>query len=107
MSSYSNGIWTHEHPGCPTCCEVRARQGFPVPLEMGAECGPCAAARVAAAFLLTDEYKEQEAVRLAALTAAVLTGTEEQADAAAADFMVPDVTVTLVELPPLDYSMGM
>ncbi len=66
MSTYTNGEWTHAEPTCPTCCEVRARQGFVTPQVLGEDCEGCKMTKEAAIYYASDAYKAE--VEKAALT---------------------------------------
>lgn len=96
MSTYKSGEWTHENPMCPTCCAVRARQGFETPAVLGDDCEACKAAKDAAIYYASDAYKA-EAAKLQEAVAGVLIPGEAG--------MVPSAAVEIGTLPSLDYGM--
>jgi hypothetical protein len=55
MSSYVNGIWTHDN-NCPSCWAVRVSQGFKLPETTGDECDECKKFAILAAFYASAEY---------------------------------------------------
>ena len=97
MSTYKSGEWTHENPTCPTCCAVRARQGFETPAVLGDDCEACKAAKEAAIYYASDAYKAEVAARVLEALPGVLIPGEAG--------MVPSAAVDLGTLPPLDYGM--
>jgi hypothetical protein len=54
--SYVNNQWSFPFPDCPSCCLIRAKQGFPMPGAFGDYCPPCALQRKLDAYHKSPEY---------------------------------------------------
>jgi len=54
--SYVNNQWSFPYPDCPSCCLIRAKQGFPMPGAFGDYCPPCVLQRKLDAYHQSAEY---------------------------------------------------
>ena len=107
MSVYEKGEWRHEAPTCPTCCAVRARQGFETPAVLGDDCEPCKAAKEAAIYYASDAYKAELEKMKEAVQGVIMPGEAGLPPAVDTGMDASVTDPVVVADPQLDYGMGL